>query len=268
MAKLSLLITTVLSLCLVAPSASAQWGVSSNDERDWRLSLSGGWLQQSVEGDVLFGTGVANTPLDVEAALDLEDSEEFAGHIDLQAPGNLHFRLGYSPLSFGGDTVLTAAQVVNGVTYNIGDRVSSNLQLDNYEAALGYKFRLGEHLMLAPVLQVNLLDGLLDTVDLDVAASFVEEKFLTPIPLVGLRAELYPIERLTFFAEAKGFAASNWGELQEATATDGEAGLSLRLSENLAITARYQLTQFKFDVSDSDADIDLSGLGVSLDLRF
>ena len=157
---------------------------------------------------------------------------------------------------------------MNGIVYSAGDRVSSDLEVRNYELAFGYKIRLGRRLMIAPVFQINVLDGLLETVDLDLLGSAVEEEFVVPIALMGLRVEVYPLARLALFAEAKGFKASSWGELDEARVADGEIGLSFNLSRNVVLTGSYHLSDFRFDVSDTEVDLELSGLRVSLDLRF
>ena len=254
-------------LSVVATNARAQWGFTWADQRDWTVSLISAHLDHGIDGDLRWGGALGNSTLDVESVLDLDNAEEFAGWLDLQ-PGNALFRLGYIPLVFSGESVLTANAVVNGITYVAGDRVKTDLELNNYQVTFGYKIRLGNRLMIAPVFQLNVLDGLMDTVDLDLAGSAAKEEFLAPLPLVGLRVEFYPIPRLAFFAEAKGFKASNWGELEDATVTDGEVGASFSLTRNLVLTAAYRLTNFKFDVSDTATDLDLSGLTFSAAFRF
>ena len=74
--------------------------------------------------------------------------------------------------------------------------------------------------------------------------------------------------RLTIFAEGKGFKASDWGALKDATVTDGELGAYIYLHRNLVLTAAYRMTDIEFDVSETQVDLDLSGLSFSLDFRF
>jgi opacity protein-like surface antigen len=260
---------SVLALALLLPAtdAPAQWGVTFDDQKDWTVTFSGARVRQQIEGDLFWGQGIGNTELDVEGVLDMDDAETFAGRIDFQAAGAA-FRLGYLPLQFEGDTVLTASQTLNGITYTAGDRVSSEMDIKNYEMAFGYKFRLGDHFMIAPLVQVNLLDGFLDSIDLDLPGSEVKEEFLVPIALAGLRMEVYPMPRLALFAEAKGFAAHSWGELSDADVLDGEVGLSFHLTRNLILTSSYRLNKVSFNLSDTEVDLDLSGLSLALDMRF
>ena len=80
--------------------------------------------------------------------------------------------------------------------------------------------------------------------------------------------EFYPLPRMALFAEAKGFTASSWGEITEATATDGEIGVSFSMSKNLVLTTRYRISKLEFDVAQTKVDLDLSGFSLALDLRF
>ena len=264
------LVIRLLCPLLLATSdqAAGQWGFDLDEEREWTASISLARVEHELEGDVLWGEGVGNTSLDVESALDLEGSRALAGWIELQPGANVLLRAGFVPHDFSGRNVLTASEVVDGITYGIGDTVDTAFEFDSYELAFGYKFRIGRHLMVAPLLEVDLFDGFLDTVDLDIPGSAVSEEFIVPVPLAGLRVELHPLSRLGLFAEGKGFRAGNWGEVAEATIFDVEAGATLHLSRNLVLTAAYGATRFRFDISDTEIDLEKSGLRVGLDVRF
>lgn len=258
----------VLFGSLVAGPAQAQWGFDFDDQGNWKVMISAARLDHELDGDLLWGEGVGNTTLDVQSTLDFEDAEDFAGWITAQPGGGSLLRLGYLPFEFGGDSVLSAAETVNGITYGVGDRVSSGFEFDSYELAYGYRFQLGPYLMVAPMIELNVFDGALGTVDLDLAGSAVTEDFVVPIALTGLRVEVSPLPRLTFFAEGKGFKAGDWGELKDATVTDGELGAYIYLHRNLVLTAAYRVSDVRFDVSQTEIDLDLSGLSFSLDFRF
>lgn len=231
------------------------------------MTFSGGRSSFGLTGGLAWGDQVEASAIDLGSALELERSESFAGELDLK-PGDALVRFGYLPLSFGGETVLDQSAVVNGVTYSGGDRIESQLDLKSYDVALGYRFRIGRHWMVAPVVQVSVIGGFMDTVDLDLIGSAVDESFLVPIPLSGMRIEASPIARLTLFAEAKVFLAGSWGILDDARVLDGTAGASVSINPNLLLSARYRRTKFSFEAQTADAELDLEGLLFSLDFRF
>ena len=263
----SCVLCSVLAVAALPRDASAQWGFGFEEREDWSMTLSGGRSNFGLTGGLAWGDQEGPSAIDLGAALELERSETFAGELDLK-PGNALVRFGYLPLSFGGETVLDSTAVIEGVTYGAGDRVQSQLDLKSYDLALGYRFRIGRRWTIVPVVQLSLIGGLMDTVDLDLVGSAVDESFLVPIPLSGLRVEASPIARLTLFLEAKAFLAGSWGMLDEARVMDGTIGASVSLNPNVLLTARYRRTNFSFESRTADVDLGLDGFLVSFDFRF
>ncbi|NRA01631.1 MAG: hypothetical protein HRU00_03415 [Myxococcales bacterium] len=261
------LLCSALALATLPRGASAQWGFGFEEREDWSMTFSGGRSNFGLAGGLAWGAEEESSTIDLGAGIELERSESFTGALELK-PGNALLRFGYLPLSFGGETVLDSSTVIDGMTFSSGDRVQSKLDLETYDVALGYRFRIGRNWMVAPVVQVSVIGGLMDTIDLDLLNSAVKESFLVPIPLSGLRIEASPFARLTFFVEAKAFLAGGWGILDDARVLDGTAGASLSLNPNLLLTARYRRSNFKFVARTADADLDLEGFLFSLDFRF
>lgn len=261
------LICSALVMAAATRNAEAQWGFGFEDREDWSMMLSGGSTSFGLAGGLRWGEATGDSTVDVASGLDLDRSESYAGELRLK-PGNTLVRLGFLPLAFGGDTILSGATIVDGVTYAAGDRVHSELALDAYNLALGYPIRMGRHWVVAPVVQLSVLGGLVNPVDLDLTGSGAQDSFLVPITLSGLRVEASPLARLTVFAEAKGFAAGNWGVLEDARFLDGTAGVTLSLTRNLLLTARYRRAKFDFEARSTEANLDLEGFLLSFDLRF
>ena len=262
MRRFSLSLWMTALLCLGATSArAAWWNVEYDDHRSWKIALSGGAFRQALDGKVQLDSALGSAMVDVDL-LDVKHEDSGWAEIDLQLFRKHHLRLLYLPIEYDGDAALDEPIRFGDITFDLSDRVKSNLDLDDYEVSYRYDIYLGKWVTLSPLIQVSLIDGRIKVED-ETQLVTLNESELVPVPALGLRAEVYPIAHLGAFAEAKGFtigsAASTW---------DVQGGLRLHLIRNFFVSGSYRVIDYNVDYMDVDVDVRTQGPFVGATLRF
>jgi opacity protein-like surface antigen len=256
----------VLAILLAAPtsaSAGESWySVYRPDHRNWTAAVSGGFAFMGLDGDTTIDDSLGDTNVSLDGVLDLTEIETFWVEADVQLFRGKHFRLGYTPLTFDGSDTLATAIQIDGQTYDPGDLVDSELELDQYELSVLWDFYLTEFVTVSPVMQVTLVDAAVN-VSNETAALSVTEDQLLPIPCLGVKGEVYPFTRLGLFAEGKGMTL---GSL--ATTWELQGGMTLHLTRNVALQGKYRYLDYSFDFSDTELDLNLGGAYVGTTVRF
>ena len=262
MRRLCLVLTILLAAPATAWAGESWFSVYRPDHRNWTVAVSGGYAFLGLEGDTTIDDSLGDSSVSLDGVLDLTELDTFWLEADVQLFRGKHFRLGYTPLTFDGSDALTQSIIVDGVTYDPGDVVDSELKLDQYELAVLWDFYLTEFVTVSPVMQVTLVDAAMDVSNETAAVSASEDQLL-PIPYVGVKGEVYPLTRLSLFAEGKGMTlgslASTW-EIQ--------GGMTLHITKNVAIEGKYRYLDYSFDFSDTELDLNLGGGYVGTAVRF
>jgi hypothetical protein len=262
MGRLSLAIWMAALLCLGAGEATASWwNVDHDDHRTWKVALSGGAFRQDLDGKVQVDSALGSAMVDVDV-LDLNHEDSGWAEIDLQLFQKHHLRFLYLPIEFDGDTVLQVPITFGDVTFDISDRVRSEVEFDTYELSYRYDIYLGKWVTLSPLIQVSLIDARIHVAD-ETQFVTMNESQLVPIPALGLRAEVYPIARIGAFVEAKGFTIGS-----EGTMWDVQGGLRLHLIRNFFLTGSYRVIDYDVDYLDVDVNVRMQGPFVGATLRF
>jgi hypothetical protein len=251
-----------LSLPLIGQAEEPWYSVHRSDHRDWTVSVTGGLSMLDLDGRGTVDEGLGDTNISLDGTLDLSGIASWWGEIDLQLLRGQHLRFAYTPMGFDGNEVLDTAIVVDGITYDIGDLVDSDLKLDQYEISFRSEFWFGEYVSIAPVVQVTLVDASVK-IENQTLGITEKESALLPLPYLGLRAEVYPLARLGLFAEAKGFTIGS-----KASVWDVSGGLSLHLTRNFSLMGRYRLSDYAVEFSDSKIDLNVGGLFFGGTVRF
>ncbi len=254
-------------LALAPARGSAQWGMGFDDAEDWTLKLTASRVQHSLDGDFALGGEVLGSPLDVDGLLDLEETEEFAGMLELKGLGQ-RLRLSYTPIEFEGETDLTSTVFVFGVPFSVGNRVESGLDFRSYELTYRYGLNITRFVTITPILGMSLLEGKARVENLSVPGTIFDEDVLQPIPLIGARLEIRPLPRISLFAEARGFTANSFADFADIRIGFGEAGVSLVLSKHLVLTGRYQIDEYDFTATDIDFDLRRESFSFDIEIRF
>ena len=253
----------VTFLAPLAGSAEEPWySVYRGDHRNWMVSLTGGGALIDLTGGGTIDESVGDTDIDFSGTLDLTEIESLWAEIDLQLLGSQHLRFGYTPMGFDASEVLDESIVVDGTTYDVGDLVDSDLELDLYEISFYSEIWITELINIAPVVQVTLADA---SVSIENQTLAVEEKVdaLLPLPYLGLRGEFFPLARLELFAEAKGMTIGSPASIWEVI-----GGLQVHLTKNLSILGKYRLSDYQVEFSDTEIDLRLGGPYVGATVRF
>ena len=258
------IVTAVTFLGLGLPAAAEEpwYSVYRSDHREWTLALTGGFALLDLDGEGTVDEGMGDTDISLDGTLDLSELETFFGEVDLQLFRGQHLRFAYTPMRFDGSESLDTAIVVDGVTYDVGDQVESDLKLDQYELSFRSEFWIGEYLTVAPLLQVTLVDARV-SIDNNTLGISEREKALLPLPYLGLRGELYPHARIQLFAEGKGFTIGKTGTVWEAN-----GGVAVHLTRNLSLMGRYRYSDYAVEFQDSEIDLSIGGPQLAATIRF
>ena len=205
--------------------------------------------------------GQLDTDFSFDGTLDVSAITKPWVEVDLQPATGHHLRFAYSPMPFHGTEALTAPLVVDGETYDAGDRVDTDLRLIQYELSFRSEYWLGEYLSVAPLIQLNLIDAKLEIANQTQGLTASEHTWV-PLPQLGLRAELYPLARVGLFAEGKGLPLGSSGSLWDAS-----LGMSVFVSRNFAVTGHYRIAHYEV-AFDSEVDMDIAGPRLGATLRF
>ncbi len=241
---------------------------------DSMFSIRAGVWFQEIDGDFLFDQDQGDTEVDFENDLGLNDNDDISLRAEIQPWQKHHFRLGYNGIEFDGDRILERTIRMDGEDFVTGNRVITELEMDAYEIAYRYDLFRGEQYVLAPIVQVNVVDFDIQARDIttggggeegggDEGAEFVfspnqysifqqddhpsvHEDVIVPLPMIGLHGEYFPHPRLGLFAEIKGFTIGD-----TASVIDFEFGGQVNVVKNFSIVAGYRYMDFDFDISDA-----------------
>ncbi len=178
--------------------------------------------------------------------------------------GNFHFRVGYTPVKFSGDKVLTEDVVFNGRTFSASSRVITNLDLKMLDGEFQYDL-LRPDLVVASfnlglILKVKYVDG-----KVDLASSGVPEKkdFKAPIPMIGLAAGVGVLKNMVR-ADARVTGMSYGGN----HLYEGDAFASFAPFPFFRVQGGYRLIDLKIDEDDIVAKLKMKGPYVGAQFSF
>jgi outer membrane protein len=207
--------------------------------------------------------GVAETKFDLKDDLGVDDENFLSGEAFLRF-GRLHFRIGYTQISYDGSETLSQDIEFNGQIFPASDNVISSLDVDMIDAELqadilrpnfvAASFYLG---LIAKVKYVDL--------DLELTSTALTEKedFQGAVPMIGLAAGVgFLNDLLRVDVRATGMAYSG-NHLYEA-----DAFASLVPFPFLRIQGGYRYIDLKADEDDLLADVELSGPYAGVQLSF
>lgn len=216
----------------------------------------------SATAQTVFG-GVSETKIDLKDDLGVNDENFPSGEAFLRF-GRLHFRVGYTRISYDGSSTLTRNIVFNGQTYPVNDNVTSSFDLDMLDAEVQVDILrpdfVSANFYLGLIGKVKYLD-----LDLKITSTTLteEQEFRVPAPMVGLAAGAgFLNDLLRVDARVTGMAYSG-NHLYEA-----DAFVSLVPFPFCRIQGGYRYIDLKADEDDLLADVELSGPYVGAQLSF
>ncbi|MGB3096430.1 MAG: hypothetical protein WBB46_06855 [Candidatus Deferrimicrobiaceae bacterium] len=255
MRRFSILLPALLLLFL-SSTAHALPGVGAGVRgMYWFPDLSA--TAQTISG------GVSETKFDLKDDLGVDDENFLSGEAFLRF-GRVHFRVGYTKISYDGSATLTQDIEYNGQIFPVNDNVISSFDVKMLDAEVqvdilrpdfvAASFYLG---LIGKVKYVDL--------DLELTSTTLTEKqdFQGPVPMVGLAAGAgFLNDLLRVDARVTGMAYSG-NHLYEA-----DAFVSLVPFPFFRIQGGYRYIDLKADEDDLLADVELKGPYVGAQLSF
>lgn len=156
------------------------------------ISLKAGYMMLSPSGELAAEVDGLGTKVDLDSDLGLDDSEDIMAEAALSL-GDMKLSLGYMPLSFEGNSVLSRSILFNGEVYTVDSPISSSLELDILDAGLTYYFLniddMPTRVQLGVELAVKVTDASASLTDQTTGITESAGETL-PLPTVGLRARV------------------------------------------------------------------------------
>jgi len=181
--------------------------------------------------------------------------------------GKNHLSLMYTPFGYTSDAVLAAALNYNGVTYNPGTTVHSDLDYSMFDLKYQRDLINMENILagfsIGGIAQIKYSTG---SFKLNAAANGFDQKksFNSVIPMVGVGAHIGLLAKLLELraqVTGGGYGSNNYSY-------EALADLSLTPFPFLDIHAGYKLLQLKMDVNDYKMDTLYTGPYVALAVGF
>lgn len=210
-----------------------------------------------------FDPAPAGTRFDAKGDLGVKDEEFLSGEAFVRF-GRVHFRIGYTPVSFDGSNTLTRTIVFGGQTFSVADNVISRLDMDMIDAEAQVDLLrpslVAASFSLGVVGKVKFVDG---EVELRSSALTELKSFQAPVPMIGLAAGVGLLKDLVRLdARAAGIAYSG-NHLFE-----GDAFVSFVPFPFLRVQGGYRLIDLKLDEDDILVDLELKGPYAGVQLSF
>ena len=246
----------VLLLVSLSSTAQALPGVGAGVRGIyWFPDLSA--TAQTISG------GVSETKFDLKDDLGVDNENFLSGEAFLRF-GRLHFRVGYTKISYDGSATLTRDIEYNGQVFPVNDNVSSSFDVKMLDAEVQVDILrpdfVANNFYLGLIGKVKYVD-----LDLELTSTTMTEKqdFQVPVPMVGLAAGAgFLNDLLRVDARATGMAYSG-NHLYEA-----DAFVSLVPFPFFRIQGGYRYLDLKADEDDLLADVELKGPYVGAQLSF
>ncbi len=181
--------------------------------------------------------------------------------------GKHHVSLMFTPFGYSDNTVLTSALKFNGVTYNPGTSVQSDLQYSMFDLKYQRDLINLENILagfsLGGIAQIKYSTG---SFTLNAAGAGFDQKksFNSVIPMIGLGAHIGLLANLLELraqATIGGYSSNNYSY-------EALADLSLTPFPFLDIHAGYKMLQLKMDTNDYKMDMLYTGPYIALTVGF
>ena len=252
-----LLVTGLFLFAPVGPAAALPFVEVWGEFRYWRPTLESEIVASSA--------ALLGTTIDPVSDLGLDEEQNaFEGRVGLTLLGRHKFRIGYLPLSFDGDRVITRTITFQGQTFTANvDRVLTDLDVKILRAGYEFDFFKTPVGYLGVLLEVHYFDV---QARLRTIASAKDESadFKFPFPVVGLAFRAYPITQiLSVGAEVVGVTIGSRGHY-----LDGEASVTLSPWPFVELTGGYRVIDLHGEEGDDSFDLLLHGPFASLTVRF
>ena len=208
--------------------------------------------------------GIPGTSLDVVGTLGVKDEDFVSGEAFFRL-WRFVFRLGYTPVSYDGDAVLSQDIVFNGQTFSVSERVVSKLDMDMVDGEVEFELLRPDfvafNLNLGVLAKVKYLDGF---AELSSATAGTERHdFSLPFPMVGAAAGVGVLKNFVR-ADVRLAGLGYSGE----SMLEAEGYVSVIPFPFLRIQGGYRYLSVDVEEDEGVADLEIKGPYLGLQLAF
>lgn len=260
-------IVIFLSLLFILPAISySEESKQSNPSNPGPIGieLEGRYWMPALSGLINKGDGLVGTDINLIDDLGIkEDQRFFMGKAALKFFGRNKLRLSYLPISIDGSKVITRSFNFKGREYTINTLVNSSVDASIFKIGYGLDLISNPLASLGVFIDLNYADvsASINAPDL----GFLESGSVTGyLPAIGIGGRVYLIPRkLSLSAEVEGLLVSNIGRYIEA-----EGSIDYVTFTNLGLSLGYKTIDLRAEKDNDKGELTLSGLYLSVFLRF
>ena len=240
--KIVLLCAILFSFGIVAQASAFELGARGYL---WFPDLKKSDIQTTV-------AGIQNSDINTKDMLGIGNKATYAAEV-YGGVGKHHVSLMFTPFGYSDNTVLTSPLTYNGVTYNTGTAIQSDLQYSMFDLKYQRDLINLENILagfsVGGIAQIKYSTGSF-TMNATGAGFDQKKSFNSVIPMIGLGAHIGLLANLLELraqATVGGYSSNNYSN-------EALADLSLTPFPFLDINASYKLVQLKMDVNNYKMD--------------
>ena len=229
------------------------------------LEVKGGAYFQNLTGHLKVGGLVnGNSPTDMTPSdLGIQTSRTepmLKAAIYILYDNRISFT--YVPYEYSGSKVLSQNVYFNGQEYNINTEVNSKLDLYSYKMFYDHNLEFDRYVSVGLGVGVDVITAKteLDSASLGLSES---KNVSLPIPLIGGRIKISPLNDFSFIGKFQGFTVGRDGYYYHIN-----AGVNYKAVGPLSVFADYVYDKIHVDTNGVNGSLEFDGPEAGLRLRF
>jgi hypothetical protein len=199
--------------------------------------------------------GIPGTVIDGEADLGFESGTFRDLKIVLRPSRKFKFRIGYTPIKYEAESMLTRDIIFNGQRYSVGLPVNSELTWKSWRFGIEYDFIYRDRGFVGFIVEAKYTD--LDVqLDSPIVSEFTHVR--VPIPTIGGIGRVYVAENVSITGELTGLSLSI--DEDEGKYFDFDLYGTFNFTENVGAQVGYRRIVIDYVVETDSGDLKLGGL--------
>ena len=166
----------------------------------------------------------------------------------------------YVPYLYSGSANISQTVYFNGQTYNINTPVTSKLHLYSYKMFYDHNFEINRYASVGLGIGVDVITA---KTELDSPYVSNTKNVSLPIPIIGGRIKVSPLNDFSFIGKFQGFTVGSDGYYYHIN-----AGVNYKAVGPVSIFADYVYDKVHVDTNDVDGSLEFDGPEAGVRLRF
>jgi hypothetical protein len=239
--------------------------VSAVAQAQSSLDLEGRYWITQTSARLRVERGGFGTDIDARRDLGIPDTNFPQGAITWTHGRNV-LSFTYTPIDLAGDQTVTRTIVFRGVSYTIGTRVQSDLEVRHLELRWAFQFvRLADgRVRFGPMIEADgfLLKGSVSAPALSPPVT-AQEDLKVGLPAPGIALDIEPRRWIDIYGRVAGMEIGGYGYY-----VGSDSGVKVRPWRHVSLAAGYRTFNLRVDNSPDFARLQLRGPFVGAGIRF